>query len=158
MSLGPDDTLQVTRGLIRREKAAQAANEDAEPAARTRRDGYADSVLVDLSAHRTAALREALAAKPEEALLALLEAFVSQLLYRRAYDGCIRIHATEATLDRASASDGASKAVAAFAERHASWMKQLPDIEHLAHCVSMTVNALHGTMRPAAVAVAEAAE
>jgi ParB family chromosome partitioning protein len=104
-----------------------------------------------------------LAAKPEEALLALLEALVSQLLYRGAYDGCVRIHATEVTLDRASVSVGASRAAAAFAERHASWMKQLPEIEHLAawlrqmsradrlellaHCVSMTVNALHGTMR-----------
>src|SRR5665213_338730 len=163
VGLGPDGTLQVTRGLVRREKAAQAANEDAQPAARTRKDGYADSVLVDLSAHRTAALREALAAKPEEALLALLEAFISQLFYRGAHDGCIRIHATEVTLDRASSSVGASRAAAAFAERHASWMKQLPEIEQLAawlrqmskadrlrllaHCVSMTVNALHGTMQ-----------
>lgn len=163
VSLGPDGTLLVSRGLVRREKAAQAANEDTEPTTRTRGDGYADSVLVDLSAHRTAALREALAAKPEEALLALLETFVSQLLYRRVHDGCIRIHATEVTLERASASVGASRAAAAFAERHASWMKQLPEIEQLAawlrqmskadrlrllaHCVSMTVNALHGTMR-----------
>jgi len=167
VSLGPDGTLQVTRGLVRREKAAQAANEDTDPAARTRRDGYADSVLADLSAHRTAALCESLAAKPEEALLALLGALVSQLLYRGAYDGCIRIHATEVTLDRATASVGASRAAAAFAERHASWMKQLPEIEQLAawlrqmskadrlrllaHCVSMTVNALHGTMRHGAM-------
>jgi ParB family chromosome partitioning protein len=163
VSLGPDGTLQVARGLVRRDKVAQAANEDAEPTGRTRRDGYADSVLVDLSAHRTAALRESLAAKPEEALFALLEAFVSQLLYRGEYDGCIRIHATAVTLDRASASVGASLAAAEFAERHASWMKQLPEIDQLAawlrqmskaerlrllaHCVSMTVNALHGTMR-----------
>jgi ParB family chromosome partitioning protein len=163
VSLGSDGRLQVSRGLVRREKAAQAANEDTEPAARTRRDGYADSVLVDLSAHRTAALREVLAAKPEEALLALLEAFVGQLLYGGAHNGCIRVQATEVTLDRASSSVGTSRAAGLFAERHASWVKQLPESEQLAawlrqmskadrlrllaHCVSMTVNALHGVMQ-----------
>ena len=167
VSVGSDGALQVSRGLVRQERAARAANENTAPATHMRNDGYADSVLIDLSAHRTAALREALAAKPHEALLAVLETLVSQLLYRRVHDGCIRIHATEVMLDRASISVGASQAAAAFAERHALWTKQLPEIEQLAvwlrqmskaerlrllaHCVSMTVNALHGNMQHSAM-------
>ena len=95
VSLGPDGTLQVARGLVRQEESAPDWHEDTETVARPHTEGYAQAVLVDLSAHRTAALREPLAAEPEQAFLVLLEALVRQLLYRHADDGCIRIAASE---------------------------------------------------------------
>lgn len=158
--LGPDGGLQVVRGLV---KADEARPEPDDSAKRPVRSEYPDAVLLDLSAHRTAALRELLAANPEVALLELLRTLVGRLFYSWAPPGCITVSASEIALDRASPSVGTSPAAAAFARRHAHWQTQMPECEKLpawlngltrsdrlrllGHCVSLTVDALHASMQ-----------
>jgi len=139
-----------------------AANESAPVKKRIRGNGYAETVLLELSAERTAALREVLAAKPETALTALLHVLVGRLFCSGPSESCIGIAATAVALDRASEAVGKSKAAQAFQARHALWSERLPErdqlwawlgqlkpaerLDLLAHCVATTVNALHGPM------------
>lgn len=159
LSLGRDGALTVTRGLLQPDQSAPR-----EPAAKSKRrsngNGYSDTVLLDLSAYRTAALREALAAKPQVALSALLQTLVDRLFYEGRNEGCVGILATPLPLDRASPSVGDSRAGKAASARHDRWRDRLPDREQLwvwlqqldakdrlallAHCVALTVNALDG--------------
>jgi ParB family chromosome partitioning protein len=160
VTLNAKGALEVTRGLVARQTASPTSEKSAEP----RPPGvYPDSVLADLSAHRTAALRECLAANPEAAFLELLRALVLQLLFPGAPQGCLAIAADEVLLDRSSRSVGVSPAAEAFGKRHEAWLKRLPEIERLpewlaglsgsdrlcllAHCVALTVNTLHGAMQ-----------
>ncbi|MBV9063603.1 MAG: ParB/RepB/Spo0J family partition protein, partial [Alphaproteobacteria bacterium] len=118
VTLGHSGEIEIHRGLL---KLGQHGNgglqEDA--AKRSKKSGngkgsYPDAVLLDLSAHRTAALRELMAQQPEIAKLALLHALVSRLFYPGAA-GCLCIHASHTDLDRAVESIAESKAVQALA-------------------------------------------
>jgi ParB family chromosome partitioning protein len=77
---------------------------------RERGNGYSDSILTDLSAHRTAALRELVAGNPDVAMQALLHALAVQLLYAGPSGSCLRLVAREVRLDHASQSVAESRA------------------------------------------------
>lgn len=93
-------------------------------------------------------------------MAALLQALVGRLVYEEGAAGCIGIVGSEVSLDRASPTVGASRAAQAFAGRHQTWLKELPERDGLwtwlldmdaesrsrllAHCVALTVNALNG--------------
>jgi ParB family chromosome partitioning protein len=159
VSLGPDGEPQIFRGLLRPGHAGHdAAQGEEQPQKRSRTNGYSDSVLLDLSAHRTAALRELVAQQPDTALLALLHALVDRLFYDGSPRSCLSVGASAIELERASQSVADSTAGQAFLVRHKSWADRMPEQEQcwawlagldngervslLAHCVSMTVNAL----------------
>ena len=148
----------VERGLIRPEdgkpeprKSKQAA---AEPCAET--TGYSEALLADLSAHRTAALRELLATQPDKALAALLEVLVRVVFFDAYPERCLKIAPSLTDPGRYSKSVGESKAAASFSERHAQWQGRLPAAEMLcswleglgeadrhallAHCVAATLD------------------
>lgn len=162
LSIGTDGTLETFRGLLRpnpnERRAARARKAKDDPAS----GGYSDAVRLDLSAYRTAALREAIAAKPAVALQTLLHAIASRLIYSASTGSCLGVTATEVALDRASASVADGKAANAAAQRQAFWSKRLPKdqsllwdellqmnkgdcMELLAHCVALTINALSGS-------------
>jgi len=146
------------RGLVRPEdrkpesrKRKQAA---AEPSAAT--PGYSEGLLADLSAHRTAALRELLATKPDKALTALLEVLV-RVVFLDAYpERCLKIAPSMTDLGRYSKSVSESKAAVSSFERHAQWQGRLPSAEILwpwleglgeadrlallAHCIGATLD------------------
>lgn len=164
VSLGPGGSVEVERGLVKIDASKTMATEG-EPRAAKRRaggNGYADSVLLDLSAHRTAAMREVLAQKPSVALLALLHALVGQL-FRHGGSACLRLTASAGAPEQISGGVAESKAGQAFAARHAGWAERLPDPQQLwdwlvqlspderdrllAHCVGMMVDALEGGHR-----------
>lgn len=161
LSLDWNGTLQVTRGLLKRDPRTATAAQDGESRqqkGREARSGYADSIVLDLSAHRTAALRAVVAGEPQLGLLALLHALVEQLLYDGPSRSCLNIAVNEVILDRASSSVGTSKAVTEFLARHAAWKERLPEPEGLwnwlvelaqddrlgllAPCTALTVDAL----------------
>jgi ParB family chromosome partitioning protein len=169
VTLAPDGEAEVYRGLLREPIDSGPPKTEQNAVRKARQaNGYADGVLLDLSAHRTAALRQVVAEKPDLALLALLHALVARLLYNPGSQTCLRITASEVMLDRASNTVASGKAAQAFQGAHGRWMSRLPERDQLwpwleqltaderhgllAHCVALTIDALHqpgATIKPA---------
>jgi ParB family chromosome partitioning protein len=164
ISLDGDGSLQITRGLVKpqeqkpeKDRAGKANRKNAEREALS--SGYSESILVDLSAHRTAALREVLASQPERALTALLHALVLRIFFEDS-ETCIEVTPSTVLLAKFSRSVGESKASAALLARQKLWLDRLPEKSHLwewlealdqgdrlallGYCTGMTVNAVHG--------------
>ena len=157
ISLGPDGAVRIVRGMLQPEEHQPHDEHRGKPSHPT---GYPASVLLDLSAQRTAALRELLVAKPKFALLLLLQAMVVRLFHEGRGEGCLGIVATSLALERASPSIGESRAGQSAAVRHDQWRVRLPEGDGLwmwlqqlsdrdrsaltAHCIALTVNALAG--------------
>jgi ParB family chromosome partitioning protein len=171
--LDPKGRPQIVRGLVKPNGPGTDGIAAPSTSKRTRTDGYADSVLLDLSAHRSAALRELLARDPNTALLALLHALVDRLFYRGPTCTSLGVVAQETRLAPASRSVDDSPAAQAFRARHAAWAERLPQqancwewllqrdaderLALLAHCVGMTVNTLDRQATPGSVAALAAA-
>jgi ParB family chromosome partitioning protein len=156
VTIGPDGDTKIVRGLVKR--AANGENRAKEDATRkARANGYSNAILLDLAAHRTAALRELLVQHPDMALLSLLHALVVALFYE---GECSFLEITAHTVDlnRVSKSVVDGKAGQHFQARHVSWLERLPAREAcwawleglapeersalLAHCVGLTLSAL----------------
>jgi ParB family chromosome partitioning protein len=138
--------------------------EDAEPQPDDEDAGDAgkplsELLIRDLTAHRTLGLRLALGEQPVIALVAVVHALAAQTFYRGGEASCLEIRLTSAYL--ASHADGIedTPAAQALADRHAGWASDMPrdvsdlwafvaGLDHaslmalLAHCVSLTVNAI----------------
>jgi ParB family chromosome partitioning protein len=150
---------------------AEGETEDEEPDGLT---PLSDRLVADLTAHRTAALRDALADDPDAALLVLIHAAVLRTFYGDATATCADIRFLSASLAREAEGIEDSVVARRIAERHEAWARQLPqaasdawgfvlDLDGdsrkaiLAHCVGLTVNAVHGwERRPMAWAHADA--
>ena len=164
ISLDYDGKLQITRGLVKPEERQRDENDSPRSTNVTAKkekssNGYAESLLIDLSAHRTAALREVLAGQPECAFTALLHALVLRIFFNRDGRGCIEIMPTVAELGKLSQTVGESKAAAALLVRHNRWLELLPErtevwgwldrmehslrLELLAYCTALTVDAVY---------------
>ena len=133
-----------------------------------------DRLLTELTAHRTLALRDALANDPDVAFLAALHVLCLKMFYRYGLDSCLEIE-PECTLFGAQAPAlGDTVSAKAIDARHAAWAAQLPkEPEQLwnvlasfdgdsrqglfAHCVALTVNATYEAYdrRPKALAHAD---
>ncbi|KRA52043.1 MULTISPECIES: ParB/RepB/Spo0J family partition protein [Pseudomonadota] len=133
-----------------------------------------DALVRDLTAHRTLGLRLALGEQPDMALVAVVHALAAQTFYRGGEASCLEIRLTSAYL--ASHADGIedTPAAQALADRHAGWASDMPRevadlwafvagldqaslMALLAHCVSLTVNAVRTPweQKPNARATAE---
>jgi ParB family chromosome partitioning protein len=131
-------------------------------------------LVADLTAHRTMAMRETLARDPDLALVALTHALVLRAFVQYgAMPTCLDIRLTSYSLSGEADGIDGSPAALAVAERHAAWAAHVPadaadiwafvvclDLDSrmslLAHCVGLSVNALHGyERRPAAWAHAD---
>ena len=133
-----------------------------------------DRLLTELTAHRTLALRHALGGHPEVAFLAALHALCLRVFYRYAQDTCLELDLKSAGF----AAQAPGLADSALAEehqaRHQAWVGSLPkDVADLwdgldrfddarrhalfAHCISLSVNAVHEAYnrRPRALAHAD---
>jgi ParB family transcriptional regulator, chromosome partitioning protein len=144
-------------GELESEEAAESGTEKPEGTVKNA-TGYSESLLVDLSAHRTMALREVLASRPEKALTALLHTFVRQVFFHERPEGCVAIAATVTDLGKSSETVGGSKAAEALHSRHKGWSERFPArkdlwawlegldlsarLELLAFCTAMTVDAV----------------
>jgi len=193
--LGHDGTARVERGLIRPQDVKPVAELDAVEPGETRQGGQTDGaaqveppateaeeveepdgltplsdrLVADLTAHRTAGLRDALAENPDAALLVTLHALVLRAFFVGcAIATCVDIRMGSAPLGREADGIEDSPAERRIAERHEAWARQLPDSAQeawgfvvgldgdsraslLAHCVGLSVYAVHGwERRPAA--------
>jgi len=133
-----------------------------------------DRLVADLTAHRTMGLRDALAGNPDAALLVLIHAAVLRTFYGDASVTCADIRFLSASLAREAEGVEEGRAARNIAERHEAWARQLPGeavdawafvlgldgdsrLALMAHCVGLTVNAVHGwERRPQAWAHADA--
>jgi len=163
ISLDYEGKPQIVRGLIKpedRQIVVEAGDrqEDDSVEAEKSPSGYSEALLVDLSAHRTAALQEALAAQPETALVALLYTLTGRIFFQEYTEGCVSIVPRTADLARLSQTVGESKAAAALLARNAGWRARLPEREGLwswiaqlenddrmdllAYCAAVTIDAV----------------
>ncbi|MDZ4375678.1 MAG: ParB N-terminal domain-containing protein, partial [Phenylobacterium sp.] len=192
--LGQDGVARLERGFIRPEDMP-LPEPDPEPGdAKVRTDGETDDpgpeaeapdeapsaplperLVLDLTAHRTLALRDALAGNATVALSAVVHALALSALYP-AYErpSCLEIKAVSAFLDGHALGIDDTRAGRSVAERHAAWASRVPKqadelwafvlgltvtdlLDLLAHCVSLTVNAVRAPFdrRPSAWAHAD---
>jgi ParB family chromosome partitioning protein len=117
-----------------------------------------DRVVAELTAQRTLSLRDAIANRPDIALLAVLHVLCLNAFYRFASDNsCLQITATSAGLTAQAPGLNDSASARAIETRHEAWAKRLPsDAERLwdalidlnpaqhqkllAHCASLSLN------------------
>ena len=118
-----------------------------------------ERLLAELSAHRTVALRNAVAAHPDVAFRSVLHGLCLRVFYHASSDNCMEISATVSGLPSQAPGLKDSAAVLDFEARHAQWQAQLPEAKgalwhHLAamdpdsqmqlfaHLAAATVNVL----------------
>jgi ParB family chromosome partitioning protein len=157
-------------------QAPQDGNEEAENVTGEEDDDrpLSDSLVRDLTAHRTLGLRLNLSEEPEVALVAATHALSAQIFYLGADAHVVGIQPIKT--DLAAHADGIEDTAAgkAWADRHANWARQMPrdvtslwtfvaELDHdsrmalFAHCVALTVNAvkLPWELKPRALATAD---
>ncbi len=119
-----------------------------------------DSLIRDLTAHRTLALRLALGEQPDMALIAVTHALAAQTFYRGGGDAhCLEIRPISASLGGHADGIEDTAAAKALEDRNVGWAADMPrDVADLwgfiagldhasvmalfAHCASQTVNAV----------------
>lgn len=123
-----------------------------------------ERLVLDLTAHRTLGLRDTLATQPTLALTALTHALALRTFYPP-YEqaSCIEIKTVSAYLDGHAPGLSESEGGRRIAERHEAWAQRLPReaseawafvvaldggalLDLLAHCVSLTVNAVRNPL------------
>jgi ParB family chromosome partitioning protein len=133
-----------------------------------------DKLLTELTAYRTLALREAVGKDPAIAYLMALHAMCLRLFYRYAVDTCLEIDAKNVAFGAQAPGLSDTPLAAKVDARHLDWSQQLPaepqdlwdvlttfdaDVRQrlFAHCVSLTLNAVHEpwSRRPRAIAHAD---
>ncbi|WP_213742228.1 ParB/RepB/Spo0J family partition protein [Bradyrhizobium sp. dw_411] len=120
-----------------------------------------DRLMTDLTAHRTLALRDALATHPSVAFVAVLHSFVLATFYRFATSsGCLEIAVRSPTLPAQAPGLNDCASTKAIDARHDAWKARLPKEDGglwdalmafdeaeqtslLAHCAALSVNALY---------------
>ncbi len=204
VSIAPDGSLRIERGFIRPEDELpvesdsdasavgdagdgddasigdQHGNTDGsfEPAPEHEEDEglrpIPDRLVSELTAHRTLALRDAVARSPEVAFHACLHALVLRLFYRYALDSCLELEAKHVGFGQQAPGLGDTASAQAINARHQALADLLPaqpealwdalgdmDGEQqkalFAHCVACTVNATFEAYnrRPRALAHAD---
>lgn len=182
--LGQDGVARVERGLIRPEdipapepeaqaegegaggalRAEEADSEDVDQADEDASAPLSERLVLDLTAHRTLALRDALGASPTVALSAVVHSLALFAFYPP-YDraSCLEIKSVTAYLDGHAPGIDDTRAGRSIAERHERWAVRLPEaamdlwtfveglgatelLDLLAHCASLTVNAVRAPL------------
>jgi ParB family chromosome partitioning protein len=117
-----------------------------------------DRLIAELTAHRTLALREAVANDPDTAFLAMLHALCLKLFYRFGLDSCLEVEAKSVLFGTQVEGLGDMPYATAIDARHGGWAAQLPKNNAdlwdfvsglegdsrqalFAHCVGLTINA-----------------
>ena len=130
-----------------------------------------DRLVTELTAHRTLALRDAVANDPHVALQAVLHALCLHVFYRYAPDTCLEITAKHSGFSAQAPGLADTASAKAIEARHAQWGRQLPETTAdlwdaltafdgdsqaalFAHCASLAVNVVKEpwNRRPGALA------
>jgi ParB family chromosome partitioning protein len=163
LTLAGDGSVRVERGYIRAEDEPKSKAKAEQKDNRAKdADGLApisEKLVAELTAYRTSALRNELAQHPATALIALVHALALATFFEDSEASCLEITPKSAWLSGHAPVIDESVAEKQIAERHAAWGKRLPrklealwafiqglsDAERLdllAHCVSLTANAI----------------
>ncbi len=119
-----------------------------------------ERLVTELTAHRTLALRDALANDPGTAFVAVLHALCLSAFYRYSSGSCLEISVKSASFTNQAPGLADSASANAIEARHQQWASQLPKGENglwdalvefdgdsqaalFAHCASLSVNAVH---------------
>jgi ParB family chromosome partitioning protein len=190
VSIDPDGELRIERGYVRPEDEPQVQSGDAtvpapgwpngdvqgavitigaghgsaEPGVEAEEDDglkpLSERLVTELTAHRTLALRDALANDPATAFAAALHALCLGAFYRIPSSTCLEISAKSASFSAQAPGLADSACAKAIEARHEQWAKRLPKGEDdlwdaltafdrdsqaalFAHCASLSVNAVH---------------
>lgn len=123
-----DGTVAFERGLARPEDLPQAGDSDAPM--RKIRPALPSSLVRDLTAHRTAALRVALSEQPEIALNALIYTLALPVFYPdRRIASCLQIRAEHSRLGKDADGIEESAAMQRMQRQHEAWARELPEAE-----------------------------
>jgi ParB family chromosome partitioning protein len=133
-----------------------------------------DRLVTELTAHRTVALRDAVANEPSVAFHAALHALCLAVFYRYAVESCLEITAKQSGFSTQAPGLADSPSAKAIEARHDAWAKRLPKAPAdlwdvlteldganqaalFAHCVSLTINVVREpwNRRPDALANGE---
>ncbi len=143
-------------------------NGEAAPAEDEEEDGIKplpDRLLAELTAHRTLALRDAVANHPHVAMTALLHKLVSDNFLHPAATGCLEANVRHVYFPAQTEELKDCSSAKAVDERRLNWGDHIPAndqglwdwltalddgarLDLLAHCVSYGVNALHEKLNP----------
>lgn len=158
----PEDEAQPDGGPDATENEDEAANGGDAPGGMGERNEtrktLSERLVADLTAHRTAALRDALAEQPQAAFLAALHALTLQTFYRGG-ETCLDLKVSSPSLEGYIEGWAETAAARSLEARHALWAGQLPDdpevllatlqglpdegrLALFAHVVSQSVNAV----------------
>lgn len=131
-----DGGLAVERGLLRPEDAKASADEPGNEGEKVtgavadapRVPGLSASLIEDLTAQRTAALRAMLEDNPAIALASVAHALALPLFYGHAYgvESCLDIRSNDRDLRASAGGIGESGAAVLLAARRAAWEQRLP--------------------------------
>lgn len=184
--LGFDGAVRLERGFVRKEDEAPDAEDDAPggKAAPQAAEGpepeeteapLSERLVLDLTACRTVGLQDALASRPDLALVCVTHALALQVFYRTyGHETPLDIRASQPSLRGLTSGLDETPAARRIAERHESWGSRLPrDASEmfeavaglgaddlmglLAHCASLTLSAVRNAAdrRPSAWALAD---
>ncbi|WP_276947310.1 ParB/RepB/Spo0J family partition protein [Haematobacter massiliensis] len=159
---GPEADASHPRAVIT--LGGQPAEPDEEDEAETIRP-LPDRLISELTAHRTLALRDAVASNPQVAMTALLHRLVTDCFLPHSTKGCLEAQVREVHLPAQAEDLRDSTSARAIQERHERWGDHIPaddaalwdwlaDLDDgsrmdlLAHCVSFGVNALYEKPNP----------
>jgi len=185
VSIGSDGGLRIERGYARPEDEARVAgdgrskegddiqyspssgSEIGDNGAQMEADAQEDDglkplserLIMELTAHRTLAIRDVLAGDSDMAFRAVLHSLVRQTFYRYATDSCLEITAKSSGFSVQGPDLKECPSAKAIDARHEHWVKQLPEepddlwgvltgfdsdsrVALFAHCASLTVNAV----------------
>lgn len=167
VTLGHDGEVRVERGLVRREdepsKKGKANKEGSDEPSGDGKAPLSERLVADLTAHRTAGLRNELAQNSGMAVIATVHALAAATFFSGSGDvSCLQMTPRSVSLTAHASGIEESPASRQIAERHEAWAKRLPrdpatlwnfihglsDSERLgllAHCVSLTVNAVQAS-------------
>jgi len=132
-----------------------------------------DTLVRDLTAHRTLGLRLNLSERPDVAIVAVTHALAAQIFYIGVNAHVVGIQPVKTDLTTHAVGIEDTPAGKAWSDRHANWARQMPrdvaklwefvvELDHdsrmalFAHCTALTVNAvkLPFDLRPRALAAA----
>jgi ParB family chromosome partitioning protein len=151
-------------GTTQRGVTSVGANGTSGPEAEAEEDDgvrpLSERLVTELTAHRTLALRDALANDPVTAFTAVLHALCLGAFYRMSFGTCLEISAKSASFGTQAPGLADSASAKAIEARHQQWASQLPKGEDdlwdalvafdgdsqaalFAHCASLSVNAVH---------------
>lgn len=162
VSLGFDGGVRVERGFVRREdEAPERQYVEGVPEADTQRSetgtSLPDKLVAQLTAHRTAALREAVAQRPDVALLAVVHAMVASVFYFGNQVSCLELSVRPVYLSSHAPGIDESPLGRACSDRQAALATSLPNdvanlwdalmgfsqeqlLSLLAHCAALTID------------------